>query len=249
MKLFLTEEKLLRSKLEAERLLKSIPVVKILASFLGFCQSTLPAIAVAPLHFRNLQADIIKALKGSGGTRLPECSLSLSRGQERTGMVEGLLKNEQWQKHFAPGRTRHNILRRFQARIGGTFESSKNKGSMELGGKGKITHKLAGVKSSFPGFASFSSPTKTSACSDWHRQQNSNDLYQQIRGKTFTSSHIALEMWNFAADRNLTLSVLYVPREENQIADKNSRVFQDSLEWMLLQGCFRHYKKKLVVSV
>ena len=54
MKLFLTEEKLLRSKLEAEMLLKLNPVVKILASLLGFCQSTLPAIAVAPLHFRNL---------------------------------------------------------------------------------------------------------------------------------------------------------------------------------------------------
>ena len=66
-KLFLTEEKLLRAKLEAERLLKSNPVVKILASFLGFCQSTLPAIAVAPLHFRNLQVDMIKALKGSRG--------------------------------------------------------------------------------------------------------------------------------------------------------------------------------------
>ena len=135
---------------------------------------------------------MIKALKGSrGGTRLPECSLSLSGGQERTGMVEGLRKNEQWQKHFAPGRTRHNILRCFQARMGGTSESSKNRGSMELGGKVKITHKLARVKSSFPGFASFSSPTKTSACSDWHRQQNSNDLYQQIRGNPFTSSHIS----------------------------------------------------------
>ena len=67
MKLFLTEEKLLRSNLEAEMLLKSNPVVKILASFLGFCQSTLPAIAVAPLHIRNLQADMIKALKGSRG--------------------------------------------------------------------------------------------------------------------------------------------------------------------------------------
>ena len=67
MKLFLMEEKLLRSKLEAEMLLKSNPVAKILASFLGFCQSTLPAIAVAPLHFRNLQADMIKALKGSRG--------------------------------------------------------------------------------------------------------------------------------------------------------------------------------------
>ena len=68
----------------------------------------------------------LKRLKG--GTRLPECSLSLSGGQERTGMVEGLRKNEQWQKHFAPGRTRHNILRRFQARMGGTFKSSKNRG-------------------------------------------------------------------------------------------------------------------------
>ena len=131
----------------------------------------------------------LKRLKG--GTRVPECSLSLSGGQERTGMVEGLRKNEQWQKHFAPRRTRHNILRRFQARMGGTSESSKNRGSMELGGKVKITHKLARVKSSFPGFASFSSPTKTSACSDWHRQQNSNDLYQQIRGNPFTSSHIS----------------------------------------------------------
>ena len=62
---------------------------------------------------------------------------------------------------------------------------------MELGGKVKITHKLARVKSGFPGFASISSPTKTSACSDWHRQQNSNDLYQQIRGNPFTSSHIS----------------------------------------------------------
>ena len=62
---------------------------------------------------------------------------------------------------------------------------------MELQGKGKITHKLAGVKSSCPGFASFSSPTKTSTCSDWHRQQNSNDLYQQSRGNPFTSSDIS----------------------------------------------------------
>ena len=59
----------------------------------------------------------LRRLKGE--TRLPECSLSLSRGQKRTGMVKGLLKNEQWQKHFAPGRTIHNILRHFQARMGG----------------------------------------------------------------------------------------------------------------------------------
>ena len=59
-KLFLMEE-----NLEAEMLLKSNPLLKMLASFLGFCQSTLPATVVAPLHFRNLQSDMIIALKGS----------------------------------------------------------------------------------------------------------------------------------------------------------------------------------------
>ena len=78
MKLFLTEEKLLRSKLEAEMLLKSNPMVKMLASFLGFCQSTLPAIAVAPLHFRNLQSDMVQALKGSNGRKGYQAVVRLS---------------------------------------------------------------------------------------------------------------------------------------------------------------------------
>ena len=66
---FSTEEKLLRSELEAEMLMKSDPLVKMLASFLGFCQSTLAAIAVAPLHFIILQAGMIKGLKGSRGDK------------------------------------------------------------------------------------------------------------------------------------------------------------------------------------
>ena len=72
----------------------------------------------------------LKRLKGEA--RLSECNLSLSRGQERTGMVEGLLKNEQWQKHFAPGRARHNILRRFQARMGGTSSDISSLRDVEL---------------------------------------------------------------------------------------------------------------------
>ena len=247
MKLFLMEEKLLRSKLEAEMLPKSNPVVKILANFLGFCQSTLPAIAVAPLHFGNLQADMIKALKGSRGGQGYQSLVCLSpKAKKELEWWRDYLKMNNGKSILIPGRTRHNILRRFQTRMGDTFESSKNRRSMELGEKGKITHKLAGVKSSFPGFASFSSPTKTSACSDWHRQQNSSDLINKLGG---TRSHrltsLALEMWNFAADRNLTLSAVYVPGEENQIADKKSRVFQDSLEWMLHPAVFQALQKEV----
>ena len=50
-------------------------------------------------------------------------------------------------------------------------------------------------------------------------------------------------MWNFAADRKLTLSAVYVPGEENHIADKKSRVFQDSLEWMLHPAVFQASQK------
>ena len=64
-----------------------------------------------------------------------------------------------------------------------------------------------------------------------------------------TSSHrltsLALEMWNFAADRNLTLSAVYVAGEENQITDKKSRVFQDSLEWMLHPAVFQASQKEV----
>ena len=64
-----------------------------------------------------------------------------------------------------------------------------------------------------------------------------------------TRSHrltsLALEMWNFAADRNLTLSAVYVPGEENQIADKKSRVFQDSLEGMLHPAVFQALQKEV----
>ena len=120
MKLFLAEEKLLRSKLEAEMLLKSNPVVKILANFLGVLLVNSSSHCSGSSPFQKFTVRYDKGLERlKGETRLPECSLSLSRSQERTGMVEGLLKNEQWQKHFAPGRTRHNILRRFQAKVGG----------------------------------------------------------------------------------------------------------------------------------
>ena len=64
-----------------------------------------------------------------------------------------------------------------------------------------------------------------------------------------TRSHrptsLALEMWTFAADRNLTLSAVYVPGEENQMADKKSRVFQDSLERMLHPAVFQALQKEV----
>ena len=129
---------------------------------------------------------------------------------------------------------------------GGTFKSSKNRGLMELGGKGRNTHKYAGVKSSFSCFASFSSPTKTAAHTVWPKQQNSNDLYQQIGGNPFTSSEISsLRDVKFYSRQKPDFVSSVCSRRGNHNAHKKSGVFQDSLEWMLHPEVFQVLQKKV----
>ena len=52
-----------------------------------------------------------------------------------------------------------------------------------------------------------------------------------------THSHqlslLAVELLHFALKRNLTLSAVYIPGIKNRIADRKSRVFKDTLEWVL----------------
>ena len=186
----------------------------------------------------------LKRLKGEA--RLSECNLSLSRGQERTGMVEELLKNEQWQKHFAPGRARHNILRRFQARMGAHLNLAKIGGRWNWEEKVKSHTNWLELKAAFLALQAFLPQLKHQHVQigiDSKTAMNYINKLGGTRSRRLTS--LALEMWNFAADRNLTLSAVYVPREENQIADKKSRVFQDSLEWMLHPAVFQALQKEV----
>ena len=247
MKLFLTEEKLLRSKLEAEMLLKSNPVVKILASFLGFCQSTLPAIAVAPLHFRNLQADMIKALKGSRGGEgyrsvvclLPEAKKELEWWRDYLKMNNGksILPPEEQDTIFSDASKQGWGAHLNLAKIGGQWNWEE---------KLKSHINWLELKAAFLALQAFLPQLKHQHVQIGIDNKTAMTYINKLGG---TRSHrltsLALEMWNFAADRNLTLSAVYVPGEENQIADKKSRVFQDSLEWMLHPAVFQALQKEV----
>ena len=88
------------------------------------------------------------------GKRLLECSPSLSRSLKGTGMVEGLLENEQWQKHFTPGRTKRNIHRCFQARV----RAHLNPAKIELMEERVKTHiHMLELKAAFLAFQAFHS--------------------------------------------------------------------------------------------
>ena len=223
------------------------PSGKVIGKLLGLLPVNSSSHCSGSSPFQKFTGRYDKGLKRlKGGTSLPECSLSLSRGQERTGMVEGLLNNEQWQKHFAPGRTRHNILRHFQARMGAHLNLAKIGGRWNLEEKVKSHINWLELKAAFLALQAFLPQLKHQQVQIGINNKTAMTYINKLGG---TRSHrltfLALEMWNFAADRNLTLSAVYVPGEENQIADKKSRVFQDSLEWMLHPALFQALQKEV----
>ena len=80
-----------------------IPSGKDVDKLLGLLPVNSSSHCSGPSSFQKITGRYDKSHKRlKGETRLPECSPSLSRSQNRTGMVEGPLKNEQWQKHFPP---------------------------------------------------------------------------------------------------------------------------------------------------
>ena len=104
----------------------------------------------------------------------------------------------------------------------------------------------AGVKSSFSCFKSLFPQLKQQHIQFGIDNKTAMTYIHRLGG---TCSHrltsLALETWNFAADDNLTLSAVYAPGEENHIEDKTSRVFQDSLEWMLHSAVFQALQKEV----
>ena len=50
---------------------------------------------------------------------------------------------------------------------------------------------------------------------------------------------ISFDIWQWAAEQQLWISAAHIPRSENVIVDKNSRMFEWSSEWKLTEGVFK----------
>ena len=58
-------------------------------------------------------------------------------------------------------------------------------------------------------------------------------------------SNLAIELWNYALNRNLIISAIHVPGKLNVLADQKSRIFKDLIEWMLSPRIFRRVVARL----
>ena len=76
----LPEEKLQKLKSSALSLLENMPTAREILSFLGQCQTALPALQMAPLHFRAIQRDLIQVLSPQGDKVNYKKTISLSEG-------------------------------------------------------------------------------------------------------------------------------------------------------------------------
>ena len=61
-----------------------------------------------------------------------------------------------------------------------------------------------------------------------------------------TLSNLAVELWNYALNRNLIISAIHIPGKLNVLADHKSRIFKDSIEWMLKPNIFMGEVARLV---
>ena len=54
-------------------------------------------------------------------------------------------------------------------------------------------------------------------------------------------SNLAIELWNYALNRKLIISPIHIPGKLNVLADQKSRIFKDSIEWILNPRIFRRW--------
>ena len=129
--------------------------------------------------------------------------------------------------------------------VGGTFESGKSRGRWIWEEKVDTHINVLELKAAFFALQAFLPQLEQQHIQFGIDNKTAVAYINKLGG---TRSHhltsLALEIWNFAADRKLTLSAVYVPGEENHIADKKSRVFQDSLECMLHPTVFQVLQKE-----
>ena len=60
---------------------------------------------------------------------------------------------------------------------------------------------------------------------------------------------LAVDIWCYAPDRNMVISAIHVPGKWNRIADGKSRIFHDSIEWMLDHNLFKQITRHLGLPV
>ena len=136
--------------------------------------------------------------------------------------------------------------RRVECRTGSLDIGLEDSRSMDHG-KGEVTHQCKEVEGRNHGVQGVCKAIKRCAYSATHGQCVSGSASEQETSPTSQILiQISTELWEFCMERYITVSAVYVPGKENQIADALSRGQEkNSSNWKLDQKIFHAIEMKL----
>ena len=250
MLLLLPEEKLQKLRSSALYLQRNVPTARQVLSFLGQCQAVLPALQVAPLHFRAIQRDLIQVISRQGDKVNYKKAISLS---------EDAIRDLLW---WTQGPAQENGRVIVPPKVDSVIFSDASKigwGAhllqVSIGGCWKEPEALDHInylelKAAYLALRAFL-PLIRGNHVQFGLDNRTAVAYINWLGGT-RSQHLtalALDIWCYALDRNMVISAIHVPGKWNCIADGKSRIFHDSIEWMLDHNLFKQVTKHLGLPV
>ena len=243
MLLLLPEEKLQKLKSSALSLLENVPTAREVLSFLGQCQAVLPALQMA---FRAIQRDLIQVISPQGDKVNYKKTISLS---------EGAIKDLLWWTQ-GPAQANGSVI--IPPKVDSVIFSDASKigwGAhlleISIGGRWKELEALDYInylelEAAYLALRAFLPLIKGNHVQFGLNNRTAVAYINRLGGTR--SQHLtalALDIWCYALDRNMVISAIHVPGKRNCIADGKSRIFHDSIEWMLDHNLFKQVTKHL----
>jgi hypothetical protein len=238
-KLHLTAEKsrLILGKLEELRRKTQISGRE-LASILGKLSAASQSLLVAPLYFRRLQAIQGRTVKANGG-----------RNYDQMIRVEGAIAEELdwWIENFPrlkPAPIAHprvtltiftdSSLQGWGAHAGNT--SIQGRWTMELQKEHINVLELLAIKN---GLFAFAKHMKNTAVQVYSDNSSAVAVLRKLGSiRSAKLNQIAMDIWEWAMQRDLIILALHIAGKVNVLADQASRVFLDRNSWQLLPERF-----------
>ena len=212
MLLLLPEEKLQKLRSSALYLQRNVPTARQVLSFLGQCQAVLPALQVAPLHFRAIQRDLIQVISRQGDKVNYKKAISLS---------EDAIRDLLW---WTQGAAQENGRVIIPPKVDSVIFSDASKigwGAhllqVSIGGRWKEPEALDHInylelKAAYLALRAFLPLIRGNHVQFGLDNRTAVAYINQLGGTR--SQHLtalALDIWCYALDRNMVISAIHVP--------------------------------------
>jgi len=238
-KVFLTDEKVEKMQNKAHELLsKEFVVVRQLASFIGLVINAFYAVFEAKLHYRYMEKDKILGL-GNSDDFDNVIQLSHHCREEIS-----------WWFHNVRKRNGKRIRKKPVDYVCQTDASLKGYGCVDVksghfgSGRWTVNESLNSINYLELLAIFMALQTLYSSLKDVHIECQSDNVsavaYINDMGgmKSEKMNALAIQIWSWCLDRDITLSSVHIPGVSNVQADFHSRHFSESTEWMLKHDIF-----------